>query len=83
MLKKLLHSIKSNGNIPKKVVRMKERYEMAMTLARTYAWNAKILKASGSEGWKQSLETAKKMANLAAELKKEIDADKTVELKVA
>ena len=62
---------------------MKERYEMAMTLARTYAWNAKILKASGSEGWKQSLETAKKMANLAAELKKEIDADKTVELKVA
>lgn len=57
---------------------MNEQYKMAMTLARTYAWNAKILKASGSEGWKQSLETAKKMANLATELKKEIEADKTV-----
>lgn len=62
---------------------MNEQYKMAMTLARTYAWNAKILKDSGSEGWKQSLETAKKMANLATELKREIDADKTVELKVA
>jgi hypothetical protein len=62
---------------------MKEKYEMTMALARTYAWNAKILKACGSEGWKQSLETAKKMANLAVELKREIDADKTVELKVA
>lgn len=44
---------------------MNEKYEMAVTLARTYAWNAKILKASGSEGWKQSLETAKKMLELA------------------
>lgn len=62
---------------------MNERYEMAMTLARTYAWNAKILKASGSEGWRQSLDTAKKMTELAAELKREIDSNKTVELKVA
>ena len=62
---------------------MNEKYEMTMALARTYAWNAKMLKASGSEGWRQSLETAKKMAELAVSLKKEIDADKTIELKVA
>jgi hypothetical protein len=62
---------------------MNEKYKMAMTLARTYAWNAKILKASGSEGWRQSLETAKKMADLAASIKREIETDKTVELKVA
>ena len=80
---KVLHSIIDGGKILKKAERMNEKYEMAMTLARTYAWNAKVLKASGSEGWRQSLETAKKMAELAVSLKKEIDADKTVELKVA
>jgi hypothetical protein len=62
---------------------MMEKYEMCMMNVRTYTEYAKQQKANGSQGWKQSLETAKAMLAMAAEIKRELDADKTAEYMMA
>ncbi len=54
-----------------------------MMNARTYTEYAKQQKANGSQGWRQSLETAKAMLAMAAEIKRELDADKTAEYMMA
>lgn len=54
-----------------------------MMNVRTYINYAKLQKAAGSEGWKQSLETAKTMLAMANEIKRELDADKTAEYMMA
>ena len=59
---------------------MMEKYEMCMMNARTYTEYAKQQKAAGSEGWKKSIEIARKMVVMAAEIKRELDADKTAEI---
>lgn len=62
---------------------MMDKYEMCMMNVRTYVNYAKLQKAAGSEGWRQSLETAKTMLAIANEIKRELDADKTAEYMMA
>lgn len=62
---------------------MMEKYEMCVMNVRTYLNYAKQQKANGSEGWGQSLETAKTMLAMAAEIKREMDADKTADYQMA
>jgi len=62
---------------------MMDKYEMCMMNVRTYINYAKLQKAAGSEGWKQSLETAKTMFTMAMKIKRELDADKTAEYSMA
>lgn len=54
-----------------------------MMNVRTYVNYAKLQKAVGSEGWRQSLETAKTMFAMAMEIKRELNADKTAEYNIA
>lgn len=56
---------------------------MCVMNVRTYLNYAKQQKANGSEGWGQSLETAKTMLAMAAEIKREMDADKTADYQMA
>lgn len=59
-----------------------EKYEMCVKVAKTMINYAQLQKVNGSEGWKQSLAEGKRMAEMAISIKRELDADKTVELKL-
>jgi hypothetical protein len=58
------------------------KYEMCVKVAKTMIEYAQLQKANGSEGWRQSLAEGKRMANMAVSIKRELDADKTVELQL-
>jgi hypothetical protein len=61
----------------------KEKYEMCLQLTATYLAYAEQQKANGSDGWMQSLYTAVKMEEMAFEIKRELDANNTIEYKMA
>jgi hypothetical protein len=59
------------------------KYEMCLMIARTMLAYAKLQKSNGNEGWRQSAQTGKEMASMAVSIKRELDADKTAEYKMA
>lgn len=58
------------------------KFEMCVKVAKTMIDHANLQKANGSEGWKQSLAEGRRMAEMAISIKRELDADKTVELQL-
>lgn len=57
------------------------KYEMCLEVARSMLMWAKVQKANGNDGWIRSAQTGKDMVNLAIQIKREEEADKTAEYK--